>query len=133
LSIFFTTPESSLLALAVAPVPLEDALAVAPVPLEAAGLVEVWLELEGVWLIEESPDFWVCVGLEVVAVDLSVVEVCCSARAVVTPTNPAAAMPMRNVFISILLGWTDKLARQLRHASDGRSPRAAGRASAQSP
>src|SRR5207302_619977 len=56
-----------------------------------------------------------------------------AARAVVTPTNPAAAMPMRSVFISILLGWTDKLARQLRHASDGRSPRAAGRASAQSP
>jgi len=105
LSIFFTTPESSWLALAVVPLGLDD-----------AWLVEVWLEGVCVWPIEDDGlcvcDGWlggVCaVGLVEVEVELCEVELCCSALALVTPTNPAAAMPMRSVFISFLLlgEWT---------------------------
>ena len=120
LSTFFTTPESSLLALALVPVPLELAVLV-ELWLEGIVLAELWLEgvvadplwLEGVvaeplWLegVVVVAELWlegVCVWLEVVCFEESVVleELCCSARTAVTPTSPAAAMPMRSFFI-----WT---------------------------
>jgi hypothetical protein len=101
--------------------------------LEGDCVAELWLELEGDFVIEVS-DFSVCV--ELVDPDLPVepspeVELCCSARAV-TATSPAAARPMSSVFISLLL-VVEKERRntERRHASGGRSPRAAWRASVQ--
>jgi hypothetical protein len=77
LSTFFTTPESSLLELAIVP---------------------VWLD--ALWLVDDLSD-----GLAVdddlsdglVVADDWLDELC--AAAVVTPTNPATATPINNVFM----------------------------------
>jgi len=69
-----TTPESSLLA-----------LAVVPVWLDADWLVEVWLDADG--LVEDG-----------------LVEDGCCALAIGTAANAAAAKPIRNAFISTSFG-----------------------------
>src|SRR6266446_883662 len=80
LSTFLTTPESSLLA-----------LAVVPVWLDADWLVEVWLDADG--LVEDG-----------------LVEDGCCALAIGTAANAAAAKPIRNAFISTSFGgWRQKL------------------------
>jgi len=87
---FLTTPESSLLA-----------LAVVPVWLDADWLVEVWLD--GVWVIEES-DLGLVDDPADELVDDGLVEDCCSALAIGTAANAAAAKPIRNAFISTSFG-----------------------------
>src|SRR6267142_1573843 len=81
LSTFLTTPESSLLALALVP----------------AGLDADWLiEVSDVELVEDPADGLVEDGL--------VEDGCCCALAIGTAANAAAAKPIRNAFISTSFG-----------------------------
>jgi len=86
-----TTPESSLLA-----------LAVVPVGLDADWLVEVWLD--GVWLIEVSDVELVEDPADGLVEDGLVEDGCCCALAIGTAANAAAAKPIRNAFISTSFG-----------------------------
>jgi hypothetical protein len=93
LSTFFTTPESSLLE-----------LAVVPVWVDVLWLVDDWLD--GLVVADDWPDGLVVAddwldGLVVDWLDGLVAdwldELC--AAAIVTPTSPAATAPIRSVFI----------------------------------